>query len=344
MQELRPFPAGPLRALASREPAVLAALLASWNDLRRRPVRTWSVAALVIGVCWAVLELPAVAAALAWLAAHEVLTGTISASFFALPRMRGRSGAPARPADSWLAALPVSATRVPRALGALLRLCLLAAPAGLAWLGGRLAPAAAAQLIAASALGAPAGMALGSIVARALGLGAPGSRYASPRRVRAAWTEAPSLRPLSYWPVARGRIFSRPKSLSRLALLVALCLPLGTSGQLALVVLAACLAAYSIVLLSLAAVRVAFEAARWLAPTGVGRRRFAAALEWRVLLKQMAGCVTMVLLARLIGLSGAFRLGLPVCASVLLASWALTAVCCALASRRAGLGAALRGP
>lgn len=344
MQELRPFPLALARSLASRQPAVLAALLGLWNGLRRSPARTCGIAALILVACWAALTLPAVGAVLAWFAAHEVLTGTISASFFALPLMRRKSRLLARTSASWLAALPVAAPLSPRAIGALPRLAPLLALAGLAWLGGRIEAPAAEHLIAASTLGALAGLAVGTIVSRALGLGAPGSQHASLRQGRTCWAEAPSLRPLSYWPVARGRIFSRPRSLARVALLVALCLPLGTSGQLALVVLAACLAAYSIVLLSLAAVRVAFEAARWLAPTGVARRRFALALEWRVLLKQMAGCLVMVLLARLIGLSWAFRLAIPVCAAMLLASWALTATCCALACRRAGLGAAARGP
>ncbi len=343
MQELRPFPPGLPRSLAGRQPAVLAALLGLRNVLRRSRARTGSIAALLIGACWAVLGLPAVGAVLGWFADHEVLTGTISASFFALPLVRRKSRLHARTCASWLAALPVSAPVPPRALGALLRLFPLLALAGLAWLGGRIEALAAAHLIAASALGALAGLAVGAIVSRALGLGAEGSQYATQRPARACWAEAPSLRPLSYWPLARGRIFSRPKSLSRVSLLAALCLPLGTSGQLALVVLAACMAAYSIVLLSLAATRVAFEAARWLAPTGVARCSFALALERRVLLKQMAGCLVMVLLARLIGLPWAFRIGIPLCAAILLTSWALTALCCALACRRAGLGAAARG-
>jgi hypothetical protein len=344
VQELRALPPGLARSLASRRPALLAASLGSCNALRRSPARTGSIAALLIGACAAVLGFPAIGAVLAWFAAHGVLTGTISAGLFALPLMRRKSRLLASTSASWLAALPVSAPLSPRALGALLRLLPLLALAGLAWAGGRIEAAAAAHLIGAAALGALAGVAVGAIVSRALGLGAPGSQYASLRRARARWAEAPSLRPLSYWPVARGRIFSRPKSLARVALLVALCLPLGTSGELALVVLAACLAAYGLVLLSLAAARVAFEAARWLAPTGVDRRRFALALEWRALLKQMVGCLLMVLLARLIGLPWAFRLGIPVCAAILLASWASTAVCCALACRRAGLGAAIRGP
>lgn len=342
MRELRPFPVGLPRWLASRRPALLAALLSASNALRRRRARTWGIAALVIGACWALVEIPAAGAALAWFAAHEVLTGTIVASFFAVSLMRRKSRVLTREA-SWLAALPVSRPLPPRTLGVLVRLLPLLVLAGLAWLGGSIGLSSAAHLAAACALGALAGAAVGAIVSRAVGFGAPGSGYAAARSVRPKWAEAPSLRPLSYWPVARGRIFSRPKSLGRVALLAALCLPLGTPGQVALVVVAACLGAYSILLLSFAAVGVAFEAARWLAPTGVGARRFALALEWRVLLKQMAGCAVWVLLARLIGLSWAFRVALPVCAAIVLVSCALTAACCVLACRRAGLGAAVRG-
>lgn len=343
MQETRPVPVGLPRWLARRQPALLAMLLGSSNALRRRPLRTWSIAALAIGTCWLVAWIPATAAVLEWLAAHRVLTGTIVASFIALSIMRRRSRVRAHATVSWLAALPVSASLLPRAAGMLARLSVLFFVVGLAWLGGRIGASAVVSLAVACAAGAPAGAAAGTIVSRALGLDSPGSQCATARRARARWAEEPSLLPLSYWPVAQGRIFSRPKSLSRVALLVALCLPMGTPGQAAIVIAAACLAIFSILSLSVAAARVAFDAARWLAPTGVDRLRFAFALEWRVLLKQAAGGALLVALARLIGLRWAFRIGIPACLAVVLASCALAALSCSLACRRAGLGAGPRG-
>lgn len=343
MRQMRPLPVGLPRRLARRQPALLAMLLGWSNVLRRRPVRTWSIAALAFGACGVVAWIPATAAMLTGLAAHRVLTGIIVASFSAVSIMRRKSRVRAHTEVSWLAALPVSASPLPRAAGMLGRLLPLFLLVGLAWLGGRIGASAVVSLAVACAVGAPAGAAAGIIVSRALGFDSPGSQYASARRVRSRWAEAPSLLPLSYWPVAQGRIFSRPKSLSRVALLVALCLPMGTPGQVAIVIAAASLAAYSILSLSVAAVRVAFGAARWLAPTGVGRPRFALALEWRVLLKQALGGVLMVALARLIGLPWALRVGIPVCLAIVLASCVFAVVGCALACRRARLGAALRG-
>ena len=343
MQQMRPLAVGLPHWLARRQPALLAMLLGSSNRLRRRPVRTWSIAALAVGACWAVAWTPATAAVLTGLAAHRVLTGIIVASFFALSMMRRKSRVRAHTAVSWLAALPVPASPLPRAAGMLARVLPLIVLVGLAWLGGRIGASAVISLAVACAVGALAGAAAGTIVSRALGLDSPGSQYATARPARPRWAEVPSLQPLSYWPVAQGRIFSRPKSLSRVALLVALCLPMGTPGQEAIVIAAACLAAYSILSLSVAAARVAFGAARWLAPTGVGRRPFALALQWRVLLKQAVGGALMVALARLIGLPWAFRVGMPVWLAVVLASCALAAVSCALACTRARLGTALRG-
>lgn len=343
VRDLRPLPPGPSRWLAGRQPALLVSALACGNALRRRRGRAVGVAALLIACCWGLAELRASAAVFGWLAAHGVVTGTIVASFFAFPRMRRRRRISVQAATEWLSALPLRSRALPPGwLSALVCWVALIALTGLAWVGGRIDAAAAAALVRASAGGAFAGVAAAAIASRALGLDAPGSGYAAVRPVRPEWARAPSLRPLSYWPVAQGRIFSRPKSLARVALLVLLCLPMGTPGQAMIAIAAACMAVFTLASLSLASARVSFEAARWLAPSGVTGRRFVPALQWRALLKQLLGCIVLVLLVELIGPPGSMRVMIPACLAMLLASWTLTALCCALACRRAGLGSAIR--
>ena len=95
-----------------------------------------------------------------------------------------------------------------------------------------------------------------------------------------------SLAPLANWPVAQGRIFSQPKKTAPIVLLAMLAIPMGSPGQLALAVAGVCMALFSVFTLSVAAVRVAFAAARWLAPTTVGKWRFTVALIWRLVLIQ----------------------------------------------------------
>ncbi len=89
----------------------------------------------------------------------------------------------------------------------------------------------------------------------AVGLETVGSHYAPVRRIRSRWAADPSLHSLSYWPLGQGRIFGRPGSLSRVALLAVLLLPIGTPGQVALVIVAASIAAYSILSMSVVAAK-----------------------------------------------------------------------------------------
>jgi hypothetical protein len=223
--------------------------------------------------------------------------------------------------------------------GTAVRLVLISSFAALAWALGKVDARSMGRLALALLGGALLGALAGWRLPRAAGEGTPGYHYAIVRRARTRGASAPSLRPLGDWPAAQGRIFGRPKVLARVAFLTLVALPLGTPGQVALVIAAAAVAASSLAALSWAALRVAFAAARWLAPTPLAARRFMAALIWRVLLRQSLSAAVMVLLAGAIDLPRALRLGIPLAAGFLLASIAAAAVACGWACRRAGLGA-----
>jgi hypothetical protein len=292
------------------------------------------------GAC-ALAAIPQTGSVLGWLGDNALVTLVAAACLFGLSAIRRRERAATEAATSWLAALPAADSLSLRvAWGTAVRLALAASFAALGLALGKLDATAAGRLALALLGGAVLGSLAGWRLPRAARDGTPGFHRATVRRVRARWASAPSLLPLSYWPAAQGRIFSRPKVLSRVGFLVLVTLPLGTPGQVALAIAAAAVAFASIAALSLAAIRVAFDAARWLAPTPLSRGRFMAALAWRLILTQALFCAVMVGLACAIDLPQALRLGIPLAASLVALSLAAAAIACGWASRRAGLGAA----
>jgi hypothetical protein len=178
------------------------------------------------------------------------------------------------------------------------------------------------------------------------GIGAPGFHFAIVRRTRAHWASAPSLSPLGNWPAAQARIFSRPKRMAPMLIIAMMAIPSGlrgSPGQVALAVAGVCMALFSVFSLTAAAVRVAFEAARWLAPTTVGRWRFTAALIWRVGITQTLALAVLLLLTSSIYLHGVLAIGVPLAALYLCASLAVAVITVLWACQRAGLGASGRG-
>jgi hypothetical protein len=131
--------------------------------------------------------------------------------------------------------------------------------------------------------------------------------------------------------------------LSRVAFMMLIGLPLGTPGQVALAIAAASIALFSMSSLSLAAIRVAFGAARWLAPTTLRLVRFTAAMAWRVILTQALAAAVMVFLACAIDLPRALRLGVALASAFLSLSLMTTALACGGACRLVGLGTVSRG-
>jgi hypothetical protein len=247
---------------------------------------------------------------------------------------------------SWLASLPVrSPARGRVVIGTAVRLAIIVTLTALMWLFGAIDRSALSRLAFVEAGGAIAGLLAGWRLPRA-GIGAPGFHYAIVRRTRPRWASAPALTPLGNWPAAQGRIFSRPKRTAPVLLLAMMAIPAGphgAPGQVALAVAGACMALFGLLALSAAPVRVASEAARWLAPTIIGRWRFAAALIWRVALTQAMMLAVLILLASVVDVSRTLAVGVPLAAAYLGASLALAGMASLQASRRAGLGAAGRG-
>ncbi len=325
------------------------ALLRWRNAYRLNRPRLLGGAALVLALALAVLAAPPAAAVLHWLARHPVVTLAIVACLFGLSVMRRQERIQSEAATSWLAALPVPRSSIARlVLGTVARLLAAIVFLGLARAVGRLAATEAWRLFCMVAAGALAGTLAGALTGlplRAGAAGSPGWHYASVRRARSRWATAPALTPLSYWPVAQGRIFSRPKT-SRVVLFALLAIPAGRRdpGEVALAVAAGCLTAFTLVSLSTAAVRTAGDAARWLAPTTLRLRTFIAAFIWAGAVKQAAVLAVVIFLACAVDYAAALRDGAALAAAYVALSCAAAAAACARASRRVGLGAARRGP
>lgn len=338
------LPANMARRLA-RRPQLAAELLRWRNGYRRGRLRWIAAAALALALALGLLAAPPAAAVLEWLAASPLVTLAISACLFGMSAVRRQERIRSDAATSWLAALPVpSSSGLRLALGAVLRLLPAAIFVGLAWVMGAAAAPVALRLGLVTAAGAAVGTAVG-IPLSGGGAGATGWHYATVRRARPRWATAPSLAPLSYWPVAQGRVFSRP-SASRVMLLAMLAVPAGRTdpGQVALAVAAGCVTVFTLVALSTAAARAAGDAARWLAPTAIRARVFVGAYLWRAALKQASVLAVVLLLAGAVAGPRALRVGSAIAVAYLAMSCAIVAAACARACRRVGLGAAGRGP
>ncbi|MGA7538599.1 MAG: hypothetical protein WBW93_07505 [Steroidobacteraceae bacterium] len=285
--------------------------------------------------------LPPTGPILGWLGQNWVVTFVIATCVFALAVARRSQRAAMEASTSWLAALPAGSPVLVRVILATAGwLAAIVAFASLVWVAGAIDRFSFSRLAVSVTAGASVGFLAGWRLPRA-GVGAPGFHYAIVRRPRARWASAPALSPLANWPAAQGRIFSRPKKTAP-ALLIALMAipsgPHGTPGQVALAVAGACMALFGVFSLSAAAVRVAFEAARWLAPTTLGRWRFTGALIWRVALTQAVALTVLVFLTSAIDLPRALRAGAPLAALYLGASLGAAVAASLLACRRAGLG------
>lgn len=329
---------------AAHRPHLAAALLRWRNAYRQRRLQPVLILLITLATACGLAELPQTGPILAWLGRNVVVTFVVAAWLFGLSALRRRERAAAEIAHSWLSALPAVSPMSLRVMsGTAVRLLPIVCFAALAFVLGRVDATSTWRLVLAMVGGAAFGSLAGWLLRRAADEGTPGFHYAVVRRVRTRWATNPSLLPLSYWPAAQGRIVSRPKVLSRVAFMALLTLPMGTPGQVALAIAAASIALVSIASLSLAAIRVAFDAARWLAPTTLSRGRFTAATVWRVILTQGLSMAVMVFLACAIDLPKALRLGVILALVVLTASFVISAVACAWASRRVGLGAVSRG-
>lgn len=340
------LPAGVPRGLA-RRPQLAVALLEWRNAWHLRPLRILTLAGLGVALVAGLLTAPPTGRVLQWLAANPVILFAVGAGLFGLWAVRRQARIQADAARSWLSALPVSGSPLLRLVSGtaawLLAAVLLV---GLVWAVGRITAAMAAVIVPVMAVGALAGTLAGVRLIGTAANASPGWHHAAVRRARRRWATAPSLAPLSYWPLAEARFLSRPKMTSRVVLLVLLSIPAGlhdVPGQVALAVAAGCITFLVLLSLCAAAVRVAGDAARWLAPTTIRLWRFVGAFVWCVAMKQAAVLAVVIFLACAVDYPRAVRIGVPSAALFLVISCALAAAVCAWACRRTGLGAARRG-
>jgi len=324
-------------------PYLSSRLLAWKNAYRYGRRRTLFAAALIVVGVGVVAVLPPTGPILGWLGQNWAVTLVIAATLFGLSTVRRRQRASIEAATSWLAALPRG---IPVSMqvvaGTVARLTALVVFAALVRGIGAISRSDFARFALAATAGAALGL-LGIWRRRRTGVGAPGFHYAIVRRARARWASAPSLSPLANWPAARGRILSQPKKTAPLLLFVMMAMPMGSPGQVAIAVAGVSVALFSVLNLTLAAVRVVFEAARWLAPTAVGKWRFIAALFWRVVLIQALTLAVLILLGSVVNPSRTLAVAMPLAALYLCASLVVVTAVAYGACRRVGLGASGRG-
>jgi hypothetical protein len=259
-------------------PRLAAAKLVRLNRRARLPVRTAAVLfclGTLIAVFWA--ERDAALPALKWLRLHGLLCAILAAIASALGVARRRSLKRAEYARSWLAAVPVS-VRAARweslaietlpaiaALGVLAVLSL--ASALLLALAGR-AEIFTPLAIAAYLSGGTAAGIIGSYLVpqpKPVIL-PPGSRYVPHQRVRRAGVVRPSLRALGAWPIRQMFAWAQPKVVSRASILILVMMPLGTTADTAMVVIALFATMGALLLLWSAVISASRAARSWLAP------------------------------------------------------------------------------
>lgn len=165
----------------------------------------------------------------------------------------------------------------------------------------------------------------------------PAFHYVAIRKPRENWAQAPRLEPLSYWAVGQAKVVAKPKVAANALLLVLMSIPLGTSGQKAVAIAAGGWVLLYVAALFIGTVRVAFSAARWLAPTTIGYAQFARVLGYRVLLAQLWVWSWVVFLCYAAALPGALRIGLPLSFLFLLLTCVVTCASSWAAMRSAGM-------
>ena len=240
--------------------------------------------------------------------------------------------------DSWLAPLAAPASVFVRfLLPPLLQLLFLLLAIAVALSAEVLSWSGAVTLWSTVGAAFAAGSLVGWLSRRGKGAAVPNFHYVIIRKPREHWAQAPRLAPLSYWAVGYARVVAKPRVAANALLLVLLGIPLGTGGEKALAIAAGAWVVLHVVALFIGSFRVAFTAARWLAPTTIRYPRLAVALGYRVLLALLWVCSYVVFLTYAAAVPRALTLGLPLAASLLVASCAVTLAASWIAMRSVGM-------
>lgn len=234
--------------------------------------------ALMIALMWA--EHDRVAQALTWAKRHSLVCGGLAAVASAIQVARRRVLKRQEFARSWLAALPIRASRARwealiietlPATAALVALTVLALSAGLVLAfagGGHIGPLFAVW--AALSVGVAIGVVVGYAMPAPKPVDSPpGSRYVPHRNTHRAAKIRPSFAALGAWPVRQMFAWAQPKTVARATVPILVMMPLGTNADVAMGAIAVFGVNGALVLLCMAAIRLSRPVRRWMAPLPV---------------------------------------------------------------------------
>jgi hypothetical protein len=318
-------------------PFLLAGVL-SWSNFQRRHKALLPAVAVLFLLCGGLLTLPVVGHLLDIVAQYPVTPFVVLAAGCAVATAHRKTVVYSSLVDSWLAPLAAPPSIFIRmALVPVLQLVLLVLAIAIPVVAGSLSLASAVTLWLVVGAAYVAGFAVGWLASHDKSAGAPAFHYVTIRKPRAGWAQAPRLEPLSYWAMGQARVSTKPKVTAVAMLFVLMSLPMGTTGAKAIAIAAGAWVVLHLAALDVSAIRVAFAAARWLAPTTLRYLPFTVALGYRAVLAQLWACGWVVFLTSAVALTGALRLGLTLTAECLVSSCVAIAVASWFAMRSTGM-------
>lgn len=220
------------------------------------------------------------ASPLNWLRLHALLCGGVVAVAMAVLTARRRALKRAEFAQSWLAAVPIDAWTA-RCEALLIETGPAIAAVGLLTVAAIsytlvLSITKSAEVFAPFAVWATlsGGVAVGVLGSFLMPPPKPpdlppGSRYVPHRKLRAAATVRPSLSALGAWPIRQAFAWAQPKTVSRAVVPILVMMPLGTTADAAMVVIAVCGIFGALVLVWFGVISAGHSMRRWLAPLPV---------------------------------------------------------------------------
>jgi hypothetical protein len=264
-------------------PRLAAAKLIRLNRRTHLMVKTVAVVfclGTLIALFW--MQRDSLEQALKWLRLHGLPCAALAAIASAFLTARRRSLKRTEYALSWLAAVPVTdraarweplVIEILPAIAAIGVLGVLSMACALV-----LALAGRAEIFTPLAIEAYLG---GGIAAGIIGsylvpqpkpvILPPGSRYVPHPRVRRAGGVRPSLRALGAWPIRQMFAWAQPKIVSRASIPILIMMPMGTTADAAMVVIALFANLGALLLLWSAVISASRAARSWLAPLPAGR-------------------------------------------------------------------------
>ena len=316
-------------------PFVLAGTL-RWLNIHRRYRLLLPACVVLLLAVGASLTLPIVGHVLEIVAQYPLTPFATLAAAWAIAATRRKAHVYASVVDSWLAPLAAPASIAIRVwLAPLAQLFLLLLAIAIPLVSGALSWTGAVTLWSLAGGAFVVGSLVGWLTRFDTTASSREFHYVTVRAIRANWAQAPRLEPLSYWAMGQARVITKPKVTARVLIFVLLSLPMGTPGEKALAIAAGAWVSLYVVALSVAAGRVAFKAARWLAPTTIRYPRFTALLGYRVLLAQLWTLAWVVFLSYASQLPWLVRSVVPLSVSGLLWSCAAIVVTCLVAAMSA---------